>query len=109
MTDQKPDCFKCRHRRSSQLSAHSACAHPASGLDQSDGLGGLMEVARMMVGAVDPEGVHALGITCKAHGLRNGWFCWPADFDPVWLLTCKGFQPKEGTDVQAAHLPAASG
>lgn len=105
MTEARPDCYQCRHRRRSQLGAHSSCAHPESGLDQSDGLGGMMSVAKMLVGAVSPNGIIELGITCRAHGLRNGWFCWPADFDPVWLLTCKGFEPKEVPDEHAAHLP----
>lgn len=101
----KPDCHKCKHRRRSMLGAHSACAHPSSGLNQDDGLGGLMGVAQMMIGAVSPDGIRALGITCRAHGLRNGWFSWPADFDPVWLVTCNGFEPKEGVNVQQqAHV-----
>ena len=37
----------------------------------------------------------ALGITADRHGFLSGWFFWPANFDPVWLLSCKGFTPKE--------------
>jgi len=24
-----------------------------------------------------------------------GWFYWPINFDPVWLLECNGHTPKE--------------
>ena len=26
---------------------------------------------------------------------RMGWFYWPINFDPVWLLECNGHTPKE--------------
>jgi hypothetical protein len=26
--------------------------------------------------------------------MRNGWFCWPFNFDPVWLEACDGFKAK---------------
>ena len=29
------------------------------------------------------------------HGIRNGWFLWPVDFDPVWLLDCNGYEAKK--------------
>jgi len=25
------------------------------------------------------------------HGIRNGWFIWPINFDPTWLVSCDGF------------------
>lgn len=28
------------------------------------------------------------------HGVRNGWFMHPMNFDPVWLESCSGFTPK---------------
>jgi hypothetical protein len=37
----------------------------------------------------------AMGITANPHGIRNGWFNWPWNFDPVWLETCSGFSAKE--------------
>jgi hypothetical protein len=24
-------------------------------------------------------------------GIRNGWFMWPINFDPTWLISCDGF------------------
>ena len=28
-------------------------------------------------------------------GIRNGWFNWPYNFDPIWLRDCDGFTAKE--------------
>jgi len=43
-----------------------------------------------------------LGITGHAQGIRSGWFMWPANFDPVWLLTCNGFAPKPSKEANRA-------
>jgi len=36
-----------------------------------------------------------LNIKADPHGIKNGWFNFPWNFDPVWLLYCDGFEPKE--------------
>lgn len=36
-----------------------------------------------------------LNIKAELHGIKNGWFFWPVNFDPVWLISCNGFTPKE--------------
>lgn len=70
-----PDCYKCKHQRRSQWSgSHSSCAHPLASLFDEN---------------------HALNIQAKPHGIAMGWFTWPADFDPVWLVNCDGFAEKE--------------
>ena len=28
-------------------------------------------------------------------GIRNGWFNWPYSFDPIWLVSCDGFEKKK--------------
>ena len=33
-------------------------------------------------------------VTGDAHGIRNGWFFWPINFDPGWLQSCTGFKAK---------------
>ena len=65
----KPDCYKCIHRRNVPGDAHSRCAAP-------DG--------------TKAEGGQA--------GIRRGWFLWPFNFDPVWLVSCDGFQAREEAD-----------
>lgn len=27
-------------------------------------------------------------------GVRRGWFGWPYNYDPVWLIECSGFESK---------------
>jgi len=39
-----------------------------------------------------------LSVTANSHGIKNGWFVWPWNFDPVWLLTCDGFEGKDDAD-----------
>lgn len=34
---------------------------------------------------------HAAKVLGHAHGISRGWFRWPLNFDPVWLLSCDGF------------------
>jgi hypothetical protein len=36
-----------------------------------------------------------LNIRGHPHGVVQGWFLWPFNFDPVWLESCNGFTPKE--------------
>jgi len=63
-----PNCYDCKHRRGADGSAHSKCVHP--------------QVSDLII-----EG--------EPHGIRNGWFYFPINFDPVWLNKCNGFEKKE--------------
>jgi hypothetical protein len=38
--------------------------------------------------------VDKLGIKADYHGIKNGWFNWPYNFDPIWLIECKGYESK---------------
>jgi len=69
-----PDCYACKFRTPVWHSAHSGCAHPET-------LSG------------NPE--KKLGIMAVYHGIKNGWFDWPVNFDPVWLENCTGFTDKD--------------
>jgi hypothetical protein len=56
-------------------------------------------LGKRMAGAYDILDVRdLLGVTGNAHGIKNGWFCWPFNFDPIWLESCNGFTPREATD-----------
>lgn len=61
-----PNCHECIHRGTIPGDYHSQCSN------QSAKVVGLQ------------------------HGIKNGWFDWPANFDPVWLVSCDGFAPKGG-------------
>lgn len=52
--DRMAECYSCQHRRSIPGDAHIRCVKP------------------------DPE------MTGNPHGIRNGWFLYPFNFDPVW-------------------------
>ena len=41
-----------------------------------------------------PKAIVGLGIAGNVHGVRKGWFWWPINFDPVWLLSCEGMTRK---------------
>jgi len=70
----KPDCYKCVYRGKLIGDAHSQCRHPDA----------------LMRG-----GGNKLGVKGDSHGISRGWFFWPVNFDPVWLVECEGYTPKE--------------
>ena len=63
-------CYKCKYRGAAAFSYHSSCMHPNR--DECN-------------------------IKINEHGKKNGWFNWPANFDPLWLENCDGFEPKKGS------------
>lgn len=66
----KANCYKCKHRREVFYSCHTHCVHP------------------------NPTSCNIKG---HEHGIKNGWFFWPHNFDPVWLQNCEGFESEEAT------------
>lgn len=89
---QKPNCYECKWRRDLSYDAHSQCVHPKIG-GQTEAL-----IAAILVDYNGPQ--KRLNISGNAHGIRSGWFFWPANFDPVWLETCDGFESlNEGKEV----------
>lgn len=85
----KPNCYECKHRRSLPYDAHSRCAHPAN-----DDIFESIELLVAMIsgklsGATE---LSALNVRGDPHGIKNGWFAWPFNFDPIWLLECDGFE-----------------
>lgn len=69
-------CYDCKYTGNVPGSAHNTCNHP-----KADFIGTLM-------------GKNPLGITAKSHGVEMGWFMWPINFDPVWLINCDGLTEK---------------
>jgi hypothetical protein len=86
----KPNCYECIHRGEVPGDAHSCCNHP---LVKQDGnpFGAIVD----MLSGKNVAAAVQLDIKGDATGIRRGWFMWPANFDPVWLLNCNGFTPKE--------------
>jgi hypothetical protein len=75
-------CYKCIYRGNVPGDAHSCCRYPGNDPDLFTGLFSLKNA----------ENAKKLNITADPHGIRSGWFLWPVNFDPVWLLTCDGFK-----------------
>lgn len=63
----KPNCYDCIHRRNVPGDAHLQCNNKNA------------------------------KVTASEYGICKGWFIWPLNFDPNWLVTCDGFStdPKD--------------
>lgn len=78
----KPDCYKCKFRASIPGDAHSECKNPVA-----------IDVWTLIAMGGNPvitlkDGTEEPVISGDPNGIRNGWFAWPFNFDPVWLKTC---------------------
>lgn len=58
----KPNCYSCIHRRDLIGNCHSSCSN------------------------------HKANVSANRHGINNGWFQWPLNFDPTWLTACDGYE-----------------
>lgn len=92
MNNAKPNCFQCKHRRNIPGDAHSQCVHP---LINGDGDNDMFSAIIALVDGSAIKAAEQLDIQAEPHGVRSGWFFWPANFDPRWLLNCNGFESKE--------------
>lgn len=91
----KPNCYECIYRHSIPGDCHSCCAHPSVnklGDNPLSVLFALLGKRMANESYVTGEELHIKG---NEHGIRNGWFCWPFNFDPIWLENCDGFKAKE--------------
>jgi hypothetical protein len=73
---------------------HSKCLHPNN---ENALKNPAMEMIATFasVGRLDPVCADTgLNIRANQHGIDNGWFNWPFNFDPAWLLSCDGFKQK---------------
>lgn len=86
----KANCYECKYRGEIPGDAHSCCNHPLLGKKDDNPFGAM---AQMLTGRFRAA---AQKLNVKAHpqGVRSGWFMWPANFDPVWLQNCDGFESK---------------
>ena len=85
----KPNCYKCKYRGTIPGDAHTRCCHSSVNVDSNP----FAAIDDMMMGKAN-DAREKLNITGDSNGVRHGWFMWPANFDPVWLLTCDGFAEK---------------
>jgi len=62
MKNKKANCYACKFRGSVPGDAHSSCSNSKANVEGDN------------------------------YGIRSGWFMHPWNFDPVWLVSCDGFQ-----------------
>lgn len=89
----KPNCYNCKHRKSIPGDAHTECIHPK--ISETDRL---ITPMLLMHGIQTAPAMKRLNVMGDATGIRRGWFLWPLNFDPAWLLTCDGFEKKGGEE-----------
>ena len=80
------NCYNCKFRQGVVGSCHSSCVYP---IDSAKAAVMFMSGARSLETADK-----SFSIEGNPHGIKNGWFTWPIDFDPVWVETCTGFEQK---------------
>ena len=61
---EKPKCKDCKFIENVPGNTHKACSN---------------------------ENANVAGTTL---GITKGWFDWPYNFDPVWLISCDGFEQR---------------
>ena len=91
---ERPDCHKCRHSRSIPGDAHIRCAHPKVTLPGNDPI---VEMISILLGAgrcSGPVPFPGIDITASRVGVEKGYFAWPFNFDPIWLVSCTGYELK---------------
>lgn len=86
--DKKPNCYNCKWRGEVVGSAHSCCNHPKAKIET----GNLIGLLSILSGGSMPPMKTELKVKGDPHGVRNGWFNHPLNFDPVWLEECNGFE-----------------
>jgi hypothetical protein len=86
----KPNCYECKYRGSIPGDAHSRCNHPTVKQDGNP-FGAIVD----MLSGKNVAAQIQLRVQGDATGIRRGWFMWPANFDPAWLVSCDGFEKKE--------------
>ena|SRR3990167_397434 len=93
----KPDCYECKYRGEVAGSAHSCCLHPKCKSVNENSLLNILSILGGVRGGVPPLPT-GLKIKGNPHGIANGWFNHPINFDPVWLEECDGFEKVEKKD-----------
>ena len=80
MSKNKPNCLVCKYRGTVTSNAHSCCRYPGNKLGTLDFFHGN-----------NMDNMYKLNIRGNAHGIDQGWFVWPINFDPCWLENCDGY------------------
>lgn len=92
----KPNCYECKWRGSVPGDAHSCCNHPLVSDERKDHLTNMFAMFAN-VGRINPiqPKINKLNIRADDYGVKSGWFNFPWNFDPTWLISCDGFDKIE--------------
>lgn len=93
-----PTCkkFDCKHQSSIPGDCHIRCKHPLVSEEDSaiDA-----DILSLLSGRVKFHYASSLarkmGVSGHITGIKNGWFNWPYNFDPIWLESCAKFEKRE--------------
>ena len=77
------NCYECKFRGSVPGDAHSCCKYPGNSTGTFD-----------LFNKKNRDNAKKLNIKGNEHGISNMWFCWPINYDPIWLENCDGFKVK---------------
>jgi len=80
----KFNCYKCKYRGMVPGDAHSCCEYPGN----DTGILSFFSSENLV-------NARKLNIAGHPQGIRHGWFMWPVNFDPTWLVNCDGFVAKD--------------
>jgi len=91
-----PSCKtrRCVHQRGIPGDCHIECAYPII----KDNITELFsDVFRILDGRGGPRCtlnsiMKQMGVRGDETGIKNGWFNWPFNFDPMWLICCAKFE-----------------
>lgn len=85
---ERAKCYECKYRGNVPGDTHSCCRYPGNDTN----LFAMFEQTNLVQ-------MIKLGIKADRYGFENGWFMRPVNFDPIWLLNCNGFTPKDGEEI----------
>lgn len=84
----EPLCYKCKYRKGIAGDSHSECNHPKASFYSLIYVMSLPELTEDLI-------IPPLDIKANINGIKKGWFMWPLNFDPIWLIQCKGFEKND--------------
>lgn len=82
------NCYECKHRREIVGDAHSQCKAME---DDSRELLASIAVQTFK----QPLTIGKLKVDFDPYGIRMGWCNWPINYDPLWVVSCNGFEIKD--------------
>ena len=87
---------KCKHVRSIVGEAHIKCDHPSLLKHRARLLTEMLTMFRANKRSTFLDILmEELGVEAVQTGIENGWFNWPLNFAPVWLVNCDSFEENE--------------